>query len=277
VIRSCRKCETDFSSKKGAQLYCDPCRSACSVAGCETPAHTRGYCATHWSRLRKHGDAGGVERQRQWQSGPCSVGGCEKVAEKRGFCELHYKRQRETGEPGPAGVLTKPRGVPCEVSGCTRLADAAGLCNMHYTRVWRGAHIGGPDSLRRANGEGHINAAGYLLLMINGRKILAHRYVMEQMLGRRLTKAESVHHVDGKKLNNDPANLELWVTHQPSGQRVVDRVRDALAIIKAYPAFAATERARQDIQDAGENTDSQFEARFAGYNSIVGPVGFGEH
>ena len=55
-------------------------------------------------------------------------------------------------------------------------------------------------------------------------RILEHRYVMEKRLGRRLLKAESVHHIDGQRANNDPANLELWVKTQPSGQRVADLI-----------------------------------------------------
>lgn len=34
-----------------------------------------------------------------------------------------------------------------------------------------------------------------------------HRLIAEQMLGRSLRKGEVVHHVDGNKKNNDPANL----------------------------------------------------------------------
>lgn len=44
------------------------------------------------------------------------------------------------------------------------------------------------------------NASGY---------IPEHRAVMAQMLGRMLTQHETVHHIDGDKLNNNPANLQL--------------------------------------------------------------------
>ena len=36
-----------------------------------------------------------------------------------------------------------------------------------------------------------------------------HRQIMERIVGRRLTADEIVHHKDGNKRNNDPANLEL--------------------------------------------------------------------
>lgn len=51
-----------------------------------------------------------------------------------------------------------------------------------------------------------------------------HRLVMEQVLGRILLDTENVHHLDGNRQNNDPANLEVWITQQPSGQRVADLI-----------------------------------------------------
>jgi hypothetical protein len=44
--------------------------------------------------------------------------------------------------------------------------------------------------------------------------VMEHRLVMAQMLGRLLTRAECVHHLDHNPLNNDPKNLELWPTNQ---------------------------------------------------------------
>lgn len=66
------------------------------------------------------------------------------------------------------------------------------------------------------------------------RWVLEHRYVMEQVLGRRLLPGENVHHRDGDKTNNAAENLELWVRAQPSGCRVEDLVAWARTILERY-------------------------------------------
>lgn len=58
-----------------------------------------------------------------------------------------------------------------------------------------------------------VNPRGYVegrITLADGsrRRIKQHRYVMEQILGRPLQPWEDVHHRDGVKTNNDPANLE---------------------------------------------------------------------
>lgn len=63
---------------------------------------------------------------------------------------------------------------------------------------------------------------------------LQHRLVMSRVLGRRLLTHENVHHLNGVKTDNSPDNLELWVTSQPRGQRVRDKVAWAHEILTMY-------------------------------------------
>ena len=64
-----------------------------------------------------------------------------------------------------------------------------------------------------------------------GNWVLEHRLVMEVAIGRPLEKHENVHHKNGDRADNRPANLELWSTKQPAGQRVEEKVRFAIEIL----------------------------------------------
>ena len=101
-------------------------------------------------------------------------------------------------------------------AGLSRLRSEAQLLSA----IWRNGK------------EGSIHG-GYRVLHRNGRTIPEHRIVMEEILGRPLSQDETVHHRNGDRLDNRPENLELWL-RQPPGQRVQDRVQDALETLARY-------------------------------------------
>lgn len=69
----------------------------------------------------------------------------------------------------------------------------------------------------------HVESrSGYVTITKGKWRQHEHRFVMEQILGRKLTSKESVHHKNGIRTDNRPENLELWSTRHLGGQRVSD-------------------------------------------------------
>jgi hypothetical protein len=87
---------------------------------------------------------------------------------------------------------------------------------------------------RPLGGFGIITEHGYRKVFRNGKMIAEHRLVMEESLGRSLLKTESIHHKNGIRNDNRLENLELWISHQPAGQRPEDLVAWAREIIARY-------------------------------------------
>lgn len=135
----------------------------------------------------------------------CSVCGSEPVVAK-GYCAKHYARQIANGCPEKLSdfelrvIENRKTGIP----------DRDG-----YWLIWV---PGSPEAKSR-------NMRGWAP---------EHRVVMREKLGRPLRKNENVHHVNGKKNDNRPSNLELWVSSQPSGQRPKDLVAWAREILDLY-------------------------------------------
>ena len=100
--------------------------------------------------------------------------------------------------------------MKCKIDNCdNNLIMARGLCNAHYLRLVRYGRTG---SVKREYGTGCFRKDGYKLITVNGVRILEHRYIMETHLGRKLSKDETLHHINKNKLDNRVENLML-TTH----------------------------------------------------------------
>lgn len=86
--------------------------------------------------------------------------------------------------------------------------------------------------IRERYGGEMTNKAGYIVEYRGGKKVLQHRRVMEEMVGRPLLSHETVHHKNGIRDDNRPENLELWSSSHPPGQRIKDKIKWALEFLQ---------------------------------------------
>lgn len=230
----------------------------CTIDGCENRGNIRhGFCNLHYRRWRRHGDplgGGPMQDREKWVSPvtekperQCSVAGCTRTLLAQGLCSAHYGRWQRWGDPLGGGPDRKPASEQgrekCFTEGCGKHATTKGFCCGHYARLMKGGdtttpltrqNISKPYSMRMSSGYiVHKDRDNELAGSKNG-YVLEHREVMSKKLGRLVRKDELVHHINGKRDDNRPENLELFYKGHPPGQRPEDLVAWAYEIIALY-------------------------------------------
>lgn len=104
----------------------------------------------------------------------------------------------------------------CKIKGCKNILKKfdGRICQAHRSRKFRhGNYDISPNWTLLKKGQPCLTPLGYLRILVNGKRILHHRYIMEQHLGRKLEKGEKVHHKNGIKTDNRIENLKLFSRH----------------------------------------------------------------
>lgn len=98
----------------------------------------------------------------------------------------------------------------CCVPGCDEptLVKKFDLCENHYRTMRRN---GSPTAYKNKpwGSARTLRTDGYIYITVDGKQVMEHRHIMEEMLGRKLKSYEVVHHLDGNRQHNDEDNLEL--------------------------------------------------------------------
>jgi hypothetical protein len=213
----------------------------CDVDDCDGPVYARSLCGRHYKQQLRHGEV-----QPDRSSLPCAVDGCDRLAVTRGWCHGHYLRWSRTGDVRADVPLRRPEAGVCSVDGCERPSHAQQLCRAHLERSRLHGTTRPEVPIRAVSGAGSLShgywkvpVPPHLRHLVNGEtSALEHRLVMARALQRPLRSDETVHHVNGDRLDNRLENLELWSSAQPSGQRVADKLAFAYELLRRYDVGA---------------------------------------
>ena len=112
-----------------------------------------------------------------------------------------------------------------------------------YQRIRRGVPLDAPRTPKKCP-NGTIGFNGYVELKgkewtghpcaDSYNRVMQHRLIMYNHLGRPLKPGENIHHKNGIRHDNRLENLELWTKKQPPGRSVEDVIRWCKEFLESY-------------------------------------------
>lgn len=110
-------------------------------------------------------------------------------------------------------------------------------CSMGYI-----SNIANLNNLKRHDshnlGKGRSMRYGYITIYVEGKWKSEHNVIMEQSIGRKLTKDEIVHHINENKIDNRIENLQLLTKSEHvalhNSTRDYSHIANPIAIRKLY-------------------------------------------
>jgi predicted nucleic acid-binding Zn ribbon protein len=206
--RACEACGKSYRPQSNRQRYC----------GIDCPAQRRN-CKNCGNQFRPAKHSSGEA---------CSLS-CGKHLMWKRWGKIPNKKCKTCQKEISGSQRRTYCSRPCMAQGlrrsrpCARCGKATKQARNRYCSKRCAGIVAGKQKKRRAyEGRTRAEKGGYVQEYRDGKWQLQHRLVMTDVLGRPLRRKENVHHVNGKRGDNRPENLELWKRRQPAGIRAAD-------------------------------------------------------
>lgn len=128
----------------------------CSITDCKNKILAKSFCSTHYSRLRKFGDAKPhIPVRRIITKSQCDVDTCDKPHKSSGYCGAHYYRLANRGRLDEHIPIRDGIKKICSIYGCDKYSIARSWCSKHYER-WK-RHGSAEVEVRKSTLSKHKN------------------------------------------------------------------------------------------------------------------------